>query len=79
MIGNGHVRFGGGHTEKARQRDLAGCLPYCKNWNVIQCPDGRGFNTTGATKVSKNGSTLGVWNRRYCQVLWIEFDKRLPP
>jgi prepilin-type processing-associated H-X9-DG protein len=22
------ARFGGGHTEKARRRDLAGCLPY---------------------------------------------------
>jgi prepilin-type N-terminal cleavage/methylation domain-containing protein/prepilin-type processing-associated H-X9-DG protein len=46
-------------------------MPYCKNWNVLQCPDGRGFNTTGATKVAMNGRVSGVWNSYgTCSNVW---------
>ena len=33
MTGNGHVRFGGGPTEKEQQCHLAGGLPYTR-WPV---------------------------------------------
>jgi prepilin-type N-terminal cleavage/methylation domain-containing protein/prepilin-type processing-associated H-X9-DG protein len=38
-------------------------MPYVKNWGVLQCPSGRGFVTSGITKVEYNASGVGgVWN-----------------
>jgi prepilin-type N-terminal cleavage/methylation domain-containing protein/prepilin-type processing-associated H-X9-DG protein len=37
-------------------------FPYTKNWNLLQCPSGRGFVSCGKTKIDVNGANQGVWN-----------------
>jgi prepilin-type N-terminal cleavage/methylation domain-containing protein/prepilin-type processing-associated H-X9-DG protein len=37
-------------------------MPYCKSWNVLQCPNGKALVTLGATKTVTVGKTMGVYN-----------------